>query len=125
MKNIEIVEAFIENFKKKYRKYILSQLVIDILLIILLTIAILKVMDNTVILNVTIIIAVLVMLVITFVNLTVNFGSLKKLNKQNSISVQYQTAKKEFDNAKNDTLAAKEKFDIIIDELAQKIKNLK
>lgn len=124
MNNLEIVESFAENFKKQYKKFFFIQLIMDAAEIAVLVFVVLKVMDNAKALNIVIIAAVVIIMAISGIHIKINFGSFKKLGKLSSISGQYNTAKKELEKAEASDPFAKEKFDTIIDELAQAVKDL-
>ncbi len=125
MNDLDIVEAFIITHKKRFKKFALTQLVIDIIEIAVLVFAILKTMDNENLFLVVTAIIVAIMMLTIMINIKINFGSFKKFSESGSIGKEYLNAKNALnkcspENHKHSELNAN--FEQTINTLAEKIK---
>lgn len=116
MNTREFVEEYTENSGKKFKKFILTQLILDIVEIPIYIFILLKIIDNTNAVNISIIVFFVVFYASLMLNIRHYFGGLKAFLKDMSIRGKYTNALKEFE--KSDDSNA---FDRILTELEKEI----
>ena len=127
MNNLEIVETFVKNYKKHFKKFALTQLVIDIIEIAVFVVAILKTTDEENLFLIVTVSMLAIMMLTVNINIKICFGSFKKFSESGIISREYTDAKKALDKCSTEAhnySELKANFDRTINTLAEKLKNL-
>lgn len=116
MNTREFVEAYTENSGKKFKRFILTQLILDIVEIPIYIFILLKIIDNTNAVNISIIVFFVVFYASLMLNIRHHFGGLKAFLKDMSIRGKYTNALKEFEKSDDSNT-----FDQILAELEKEI----
>ena len=116
MNTREFVEAYTENSGKKFRRFILTQLILDIVEIPIYIFILLKIIDNTNAVNISIIVFFVVFYASLMLNIRHHFGGLKAYAREMNIRGKYTNALKEFEKSGNSNA-----FDRILTELEKEI----
>lgn len=117
MNTQEYVEEYAKAHKSNFRKFFVTQLIIEIILVAVFVFSIIKFMNNSLYLNICIVVFVVLLEAAFFLNIKRVFGSFKRFAKSSSINKRYNDALKSFE-ANND----KALFDEKLNELELMIK---
>lgn len=116
MNTREFVEDYVENSKKIFKRFILTQLILDIVEIPIYIFALLKLIDNTNAVYIATAVFFVVFYVSFLLNIKHHFGGLKAFLKDMSIRGKYTNALKEFEKSTDGNA-----FDRILTELEKEI----
>lgn len=116
MNTREFVEAYTENSGKKFKRFIITQLILDIVEIPIYIFALLKLIDNTNAVYIATAVFFVVFYVSFLLNIKHHFGGLKAYVREMNIRGKYTNALNEFEKS-GDSNA----FDRILTELEKEI----
>lgn len=116
MNTREFVEEYIENSGKKFKRFILTQLILDIVEIPIYIFALLKLIDNTNAVYISTAVFFVVFYASLMLNIRHHFGGLKAYAREMNIRGKYTNALKEFEKSDDSNT-----FDRILAELEKEI----
>ena len=132
MNSKEIVEGFIQKRTEKFKKFIISQVVLDIIEIAILVFALLKLMDTEYGVYAVIGIGAVVIFLTILINIKSQFGSLQNFANIGQISNLYNQEKEKFEKVQKEhklgkvdesaLLEAQKSFEQSVEQIAEKIK---
>lgn len=132
MNSKEIVDSFVKGKSKKFKKFIISQLIADSVEIAILVFALLKLMDTEYGVYAVIGIGSVVIFLTILVNIKIHFGTMQTLANINQITSLYIQAKEEFKKIQKKhklgkvdesaLLEAQKSFEQSVEQIAEKIK---
>lgn len=116
MNTREFVEAYTENSGKKFKRFILTQLILDIVEIPIYIFILLKIIDNTNAVYIATAVFFVVFYASFLLNIRHHFGGLKAYVREMNIRGKYTNALKEFKKSDDSNT-----FDRILAELEKEI----
>lgn len=117
MNTQKFVEDYVKNHKKNFKKFVVSQFVIEIIEMAIFVFVLLKLVDNNEYVSVCVVFFIIIFNVSLFLNIKRIFGGFKAFINEMNINGKYETALKDFKKT-NDQNA----FDEILSKIELKIR---